>query len=137
MEYAQEAVKQGSAAVGLRSKTHAILLTLKRTTGELATYQKKLIKIDDHVGVAIAGLTSDARVLSNHMRQQAMQERMLYGRPIPVARIVQSIADRAQTNTQQYGKRPYGVGFLVIGQDVSARTNGRAAAYFRVEYRLF
>lgn len=29
MEYAQEAVKQGSAAVGLRSKTHAILLTLK------------------------------------------------------------------------------------------------------------
>lgn len=123
MEYAQEAVKQGSAAVGLRSKTHAILLTLKRTTGELATYQKKLIKIDDHVGVAIAGLTSDARVLSNHMRQQAMQERMLYGRPIPVARIVQSIADRAQTNTQQYGKRPYGVGFLVIGQDVSGPSN--------------
>lgn len=29
VEYAQEAVKQGSAAVGLRSKTHAILLTLK------------------------------------------------------------------------------------------------------------
>jgi 20S proteasome subunit alpha 6 len=23
-------------------------------------------------------------------------------------------------NTQQYGRRPYGVGFLVIGQDVSA-----------------
>jgi 20S proteasome alpha/beta subunit len=29
VEYAQEAVKQGSAAVGLRSKTHAVLLTLK------------------------------------------------------------------------------------------------------------
>jgi hypothetical protein len=25
----------------------------------------------------------------------------------------------AQYNTQMYGKRPYGVGFLVIGQDVS------------------
>lgn len=25
----------------------------------------------------------------------------------------------AQANTQQYGRRPYGVGFLVIGQDVS------------------
>ncbi|GHJ86816.1 hypothetical protein NliqN6_3218 [Naganishia liquefaciens] len=117
VEYAQEAVKQGSAAVGLRSKTHAILLTLKRSTGELASYQKKMIKIDEHVGVAIAGLTSDARVLSNFMRQLAMQSRMLYARPIPVGRIVQSIADRAQANTQQYGKRPYGVGFLVIGKD--------------------
>lgn len=29
MEYALEAVKQGSAAVGLRSKTHAVLLALK------------------------------------------------------------------------------------------------------------
>lgn len=36
---------------------------MQRSTGELATYQKKLIRIDDHVGVAIAGLTSDARVL--------------------------------------------------------------------------
>lgn len=35
----------------------------QRSTGELASYQKKMIRIDDHVGVAIAGLTSDARVL--------------------------------------------------------------------------
>ena len=48
-----------------------------------------------------------------------MQSKMLYGRPIPVARAVQGIADRAQNNTQNYGKRPYGVGFLVIGRDVS------------------
>lgn len=27
------------------------------------------------------------------MRQQAMSEKMLYGRPIPVARIVQGISD--------------------------------------------
>lgn len=28
------------------------------------------------------------------MRQQAMQSKMLYGRPIPVGRAVQGIADR-------------------------------------------
>lgn len=42
---------------------------------------------------------------------------MLYNRPLPLNRIVNAIADKAQTNTQQYGKRPYGVGFLVAGHD--------------------
>ncbi|KAF7301544.1 Proteasome endopeptidase complex [Mycena indigotica] len=119
VEYALEAVKQGSAAVGLRSKTHAILLALKRSTGELASYQQKMFRIDDHVGIAIAGLTSDARVLSNFMRQQAMSSRMIFNRPVPVNRLVSAIADKAQVNTQEYGRRPYGVGFLVIGQDQS------------------
>ncbi|KAL8278661.1 hypothetical protein RQP46_008953 [Phenoliferia psychrophenolica] len=117
VEYALEAVKQGSASVGLRSKTHVVLLALKRSTGELASYQKKLIRIDDHIGIAIAGLTSDARVLSNFMRTQAMSSRMLYNRPMPVNRIVNAIADKAQINTQHNGKRPYGVGFLVAGHD--------------------
>ncbi|KIM26328.1 hypothetical protein M408DRAFT_330683 [Serendipita vermifera MAFF 305830] len=119
VEYALEAVKQGSAAVGLRSKTHAVLLALKRSTGELASYQQKMFRIDDHVGIAIAGLTSDARVLSNFMRQQAMSSKMIFNRPSPVNRLVSAIADKAQVNTQEYGRRPYGVGFLVIGQDDS------------------
>ncbi|KAG8959187.1 hypothetical protein FRC03_008309 [Tulasnella sp. 419] len=117
VEYALEAVKQGSAVVGLKSKTHAVLLALKRSTGELASYQQKMFRIDDHVGIGIAGLTSDARVLSNFMRQQAMSSKMLFNRPIPVNRLVSAIADKAQVNTQEYGRRPYGVGFLVIGQD--------------------
>ncbi|KAL1681374.1 nucleophile aminohydrolase [Schizophyllum commune] len=78
-----------------------------------------MFRIDDHVGIAIAGLTSDARVLSNFMRQQAMGSRMVFNRPVPVNRLVSSIADKAQVNTQEYGRRPYGVGFLVIGQDES------------------
>ncbi|KAI9010673.1 20S proteasome subunit [Hyaloraphidium curvatum] len=117
IEYAMEAVKQGSACVGLRSKTHAVLLAVKRSANELASYQKKLIRIDDHMGIAIAGLTSDARVLSNYMRGEAMKEKMTFGRPLPVARIVSQIGDRAQTNTQRYGRRPYGVGLLVVGHD--------------------
>ncbi|KAK7469328.1 Proteasome subunit alpha type-6 [Stygiomarasmius scandens] len=119
VEYALEAVKQGSAAVGLRSKTHSVLLALKRSSGELASYQQKMFRIDDHVGIAIAGLTSDARVLSNFMRQQAMSSKMVFNRPAPVNRLVSAIADKAQVNTQEYGRRPYGVGFLVIGLDQS------------------
>ena len=51
------------------------------------------------------------------MKQQSLSSKMTYGRPIPVERIVNMIGDRAQTNTQHYGKRPYGVGLLVAGVD--------------------
>ncbi|WFD16948.1 proteasome endopeptidase complex [Malassezia arunalokei] len=117
VEYALEAVKQGSAVVGLRSKTHAVLVALKRAPSELASYQRKVLKIDHHLGMGFAGLTSDARVLSHYMRQLALSSRLMYTRPLPVSRLMGSLADRAQLNTMQYGKRPYGVGFLVIGMD--------------------
>lgn len=57
--------ERGSARIeGFKSMTDFLLDYLQRSTGELASYQKKLIRIDDHLGIAIAGLTSDARVLS-------------------------------------------------------------------------
>ncbi|KAH7310027.1 nucleophile aminohydrolase [Rhexocercosporidium sp. MPI-PUGE-AT-0058] len=117
VEYASEAVKQGSVVVGLVSKTHAVLVAIKRNAEELSSYQKKIIAIDEHMGVALAGLASDARVLSNFMKQQSLSSRLTYGRAIPLERIVSSIGDRAQTNTQHYGKRPYGVGLLIAGVD--------------------
>lgn len=90
---------------------------VQRNAEELSSYQKKIIPIDSHMGVAIAGLASDARVLSNFMRQQCLGMKMTYGRPMPLERIMAQIGDRAQTNTQHYGKRPYGVGLLVAGVD--------------------
>lgn len=117
VEYAMEAIKQGSCAVGLVSETHAVLVALKRSAEDLGSYQKKIIRIDHHIGIALAGLAPDARVLSNFMRQQAMSSKMIYNRPIPVQRVVNAIADKAQRNTQHYGKRPYGVGLLVAGYD--------------------
>jgi 20S proteasome subunit alpha 6 len=93
------------------------MIPLPRNAEELSSYQKKIIEIDSHMAIAIAGLASDARVLSNFMKQQSLGSKMTYGRPIPLDRIVNQIGDRAQTNTQHYGKRPYGVGLLVAGVD--------------------
>jgi len=61
IEYAMEAVKQGSAAIGLRSDTCAMVATIKRSASELSSYQKKIFKIDDHIGIAIAGAALCAR----------------------------------------------------------------------------
>ena len=91
----------------------------QRNAEELSSYQKKIIAIDEHLGLSLAGLASDARVLSNFMKQQSLSSRLTYGRAIPLSRLVNSIGDRAQTNTQHYGKRPYGVGLLIAGVDGS------------------
>jgi len=107
----------GSACVGLRSKTHAVLATLKRAPSELASSQKKIYKIDDHIGIAIAGLTADARVLSRYMRQECLNHSYVYEEPMPVGRLVTRVADKSQIGTQRSGKRPYGVGLLVAGYD--------------------
>lgn len=117
VEYALEAIKQGSATVGLVSNTHVVLVALKRNAEELGSYQKKIIEIDDHMGIALAGLAPDARVLSNYLRQQAMNSKMVFNRPLSITKAAFSIADKAQENTQQYGGRPYGVGLLVGGVD--------------------
>ncbi|ODV66569.1 N-terminal nucleophile aminohydrolase [Hyphopichia burtonii NRRL Y-1933] len=119
VEYALEAIKQGSAAVGLVSKKDVVLVALKRNAEELGSYQKKLIKVDDHMGIALAGLAPDARVLSNFLRKQAMNSKMIFNRPLLTSKAVYSIADKAQENTQSYGSRPYGVGLLVAGYDES------------------
>lgn len=117
VEYALEAIKQGSAAVGIVSKNHVVLVALKRNAEELGSYQKKIIKVDDHLGIGLAGLAPDARVLSNYLRKQAMNSKIIFNRPLLVSKAVLSIADKAQENTQSYGSRPYGVGLLVAGYD--------------------
>jgi len=124
VEYAMEAVKQGSAAVGLKSKDYVVLASLKRAPhAELSSYQKKLFKIDDHMGIAIAGLAADARVLSRYMRNECMNHRFVYDAPMPTARLVLKISDKSQVATQKSSKRPFGVGLLVSGFDEKTGTH--------------
>lgn len=114
-----EAVKQGSCSVGLCSRTHVVLVALKRSPADLASHQRKIIRIDDHFGIALSGLTSDARVLTKIMHREALKLRMEQSRLIPVARLVENIAHLAQVNTQEYGGRPFGVGLLIASANSS------------------
>ncbi|KAF0975099.1 hypothetical protein FDP41_005852 [Naegleria fowleri] len=118
VEYAMEAVQQGSAAVGVKTQDYVVLATLKRAPhAELSSYQKKLFKIDDHVGIAIAGLAADGRVLSKYMRNECMSHQYVYDTFMPVQRLANKIADKSQKSTQNSSGRPFGVGLLIAGYD--------------------
>jgi 20S proteasome subunit alpha 6 len=92
--------------------------------------------IDEHMGVALAGLAPDARVLSNYLREQAMNQRFIFNRPLSVEKAADLLASKAQKNTQGFGSRPYGVGLLVVGYDETGahlfefQPSGQSLEYF-------
>lgn len=52
-----------------------VLATLKRAESELSSFQRKAFKVDDHMGIAISGLTADGRVLCKYMRNECLNHR--------------------------------------------------------------
>ncbi|XP_043263548.1 proteasome subunit alpha type-1 [Colletes gigas] len=117
VEYAMEAVKLGSATVGLKNKTHTVLIALKRASSELSAHQKKIIPIDKHMGISISGLTADARILSRYMRTECLNYKYIHDDALPMSRLMTTLGNKLQTSTQRYDRRPYGVGLLIAGYD--------------------
>ena len=76
--------------------------------------------MDDHLGIAVSGLISDGRSLLRSMRAACLSHRFVYEAPLPPARLVRTLADRAQAATQRSWKRPVGVGLLVAGAHPAA-----------------
>ncbi|CAH1158809.1 unnamed protein product [Phyllotreta striolata] len=120
VEYAMEAVNLGSATVGLKSASHAVIIALKRASSELSAYQKKIIQIDDHIGITISGLTADARILSRYMRNECLNYKYSMDSYMPLNRLINILGIKMQHCTQRYDRRPFGVGLLVAGYDDDA-----------------
>jgi 20S proteasome subunit alpha 5 len=73
VEYAIEAIKLGSTAVGIQVKEGVILAVEKRLTSSLLVPSsvEKIMEIDKHIGAAMSGLIADARTLVDHARVEA------------------------------------------------------------------
>lgn len=117
VEHAGEAVKQGSNTVGLKSNTAVVLAAIKRSPSELGSYQEKLVKIDEHMGISCSGLIADARVLARYMQNECLNHKWGFESSMQLGRLVRQLSDKSQVYTQKNEKRPYGVGLLVAGCD--------------------
>lgn len=65
----------------------------------------------------MSGLTADGRSLVKYMRKEALNHKYVYGTAVQASRIVLDLADMHQQCTQQYVRRPYGVGLLIAAYD--------------------
>jgi proteasome alpha subunit len=117
VEYAREAVKRGTASIGVRTEGGVVLAADKRSRSPLMepTSVEKIHKADDHVGIASAGHVADARQLIDFARQQAQVNRLRYGEAIGIETLTKNVTDHIQQYTQVGGARPFGVALLIGG----------------------
>jgi proteasome alpha subunit len=122
VEYAIEAIRRGTTAIGIKVNGVGIVLTVeKRILSKLVALDsiEKIFKIDEHIGAAIAGLTADARILVNQARITSQIHKLTYDEPIGVEVLTRDIGDLKQLYTQYAGIRPFGVKLLVAGVDAT------------------
>jgi proteasome alpha subunit len=119
VEYAKEAVKQGSIAIGMVCKDGAILIADKRVADKLVVPESvdKISQVDTHIGATATGYVMDGRVLIERAQLISQQHQVTYSVPIETRTLVKEISDIKQSYTQYGGARPFGVSILFIGVD--------------------
>lgn len=63
VEYAIEAIKLGSTAIGIKTPAGVVMAVEKRITSTLMepTTVEKIVEVDKHIGCTTSGLMADAR----------------------------------------------------------------------------
>jgi len=120
VEYAMEAIGHAGTCLGILSTEGVVIAAEKRNTNKLLddiAFSEKIYKLHDDMACSVAGITSDANVLTNQLRLFAQRHQLSYGEPMPCEQLVATLCDIKQAYTQFGGKRPFGVSLLYMGWD--------------------
>ena len=119
VEYALETVNRGATIIGIACSEGIVLGAEEKIETKLqdANFTWKLYEVDDHLGAAVVGLGSDARILIDQARIYAQSNRLMYDEAIDVEVITKRVGDIKQLYTQHAGVRPFGVSIIFGGVD--------------------
>ena len=126
VEYAINGIAKAAAAIGVVTKDGVVFATERRQRHPLLDAEapalrdisgEKVYKVDNHIAVAVAGLTADANLLVDYARRHAQSYLFQYEEPMPAEDLCQLMCDVKQSYTQYGGVRPFGVSCLVGAWD--------------------
>jgi proteasome alpha subunit len=115
-EYAREAMRRGSIAVGLRSNA-GVVLAGKLNAVDLDFPNSKISEIDEHISAIFSGYAADGRVVIQKARVEAAIHKLTYDESIDLKNLATTLADYTHQFTVQGGLRPLGIGVLIGGVD--------------------
>lgn len=120
VEYAMEAIGHAGTCLGIMAIDGIVLAAERRNTNKLldeVTLNEKIYKLNNDMACSVAGITSDANVLTNELRLMAQRYLLTNGVSIPCEKLVKWLCDVKQGYTQYGGRRPFGVSILYMGWD--------------------
>jgi 20S proteasome subunit alpha 7 len=119
VEYAQKAVENSGTAVGIRGKDGVVFGVEKLVTSKLYEKgaNKRIIHIDRHIGMAVAGLLADARQLAEIAREEAANYKSQYGASIPCKVLADRVAMYMHAYTLYSFVRPFGCSVMLCSYD--------------------
>ena len=126
VEYAIEAVKLGSTAIGIQTSEGVILAVEKRITSPLMepTSIEKIVEIDTHIACTFSGLAADSKTLIDRARVESQNHWFTYDEKMPVESVAQAVSNLAiqfgdSDDDSGVMSRPFGVAILFAGIDES------------------
>jgi len=126
VEYAIEAIKLGSTAIGIQAAEGVVLAVEKRVTSTLIEPSsiEKIMEVDQHIGCAMSGLIADSRTMIDKARVEAQNHWFTYNEPMKVESVTQAVSNLAlafgdEDSDQSAMSRPFGVALLFGGIDVN------------------
>ncbi|KAH3757048.1 20S proteasome regulatory subunit alpha protein [Pelomyxa schiedti] len=119
VEYATKAVDNSGTAIGLRVRDGVVLGVEKLILSKMLVEgsNRRVLTVDENIGVAFAGLSADARMLVKRCRTEASGYRDFYGSPIPTHVLSDRISGYVQAHTLYAHLRPFGCALLIAGYD--------------------
>ncbi|XP_045596593.1 proteasome subunit alpha type-5 [Procambarus clarkii] len=124
VEYAIEAIKLGSTAIGIQTSEGVVLAVEKRITSPLMIPStiEKIVEIDRHIGCAVSGLVADSRTLVDHARVECANHWFVYNENMKVESVAQAVSNLAirfgdSDDDGPAMSRPFGVAMLFAGLD--------------------
>lgn len=120
VEYALEAINHAGTVIGVLAEDGIVLAAERKVTSKLLeqdTSAEKMYVLNDNILCAVAGMTADAGILINYMREEAQRYLSVYNQDIPIETLVRRVCNVKQGYTQHGGLRPFGVSFIFAGYD--------------------
>jgi proteasome beta subunit len=111
-----EEVKKGTTTIGLVCKEGVVMATeMRATMGTLIAHKttQKLFKIDDNLGLTVAGVVGDAQTLARYITAEVELYKLKRGQPMSV-RSAATLTSNVLGGSRFY---PYYVGLILGGID--------------------